>query len=156
MARKYHQWNTKEIAYLKANYGKVPTPEIANKLGVTFHSVQKAAYRFCSQGKVMRSRWTPEEDRILRESYPGNINKIAKALNRPYHSVNSRIRTLKITQINPWRAWHPEEIRLVENLIDQPTPIIQCALERLCIKRGWQPRSYHAIAHRIKQIRAIM
>lgn len=57
-------WNSREVAYLRANYRRVPTLTLAATLGRSIGCVYQAAARFrCHRP---RRWWTADDDRRLR------------------------------------------------------------------------------------------
>lgn len=92
-------WTSSEIEYLKDNWHKKKTEDIANKLGRTYRAVyNKARQLGLGPNKAHPNRWwTKEEEEYLAE-YWGvySVECLAKKLNRTAISIQQKARKLKL------------------------------------------------------------
>lgn len=99
MAREGFFWTDEEDAFFRENYGKIPTAEIAKKVGRTKTAVQDRARR-CGivasrDGKHPSLTWTPEEDAFLRAHYlEWEARRIGNELGKTKNSVIGRANRL--------------------------------------------------------------
>lgn len=87
----YKRWTEEDEFYLKQNWNKKRTQEIADNLGRTYDSVYtKAKTLGLGPNKKESSRnWTEEELEYLMDSWGViSIESIAKKLNRTTHAVS--------------------------------------------------------------------
>lgn len=95
--RKY--WSSEEVEYLKENYNKIPTKEIAIKLKRSQESVKhKAATMYLREkAKTAHRPWTEKEIRYMERNYERQPAAVtAKWLKRTIYSVRRKAETLKM------------------------------------------------------------
>lgn len=86
-AKKYENWNSKDLKFLKANASTMPVKELAKALGRTENAVRSQIYAIKnglrnSSGNQFKL-WTTEEEKFLLENVGKLKNKeLAKALGR--------------------------------------------------------------------------
>lgn len=92
-------WSSEEVEYLKANYNKIPTKEIAIKLRRSQESVKHkaAALSLREKAKTKHRPWTEKEVRYIERNYERQPAAVtAKRLKRTIYSVRRKAETLKI------------------------------------------------------------
>lgn len=97
MARKGDRyWTEQDIQYLCDNYGKMPTPVIAKKFGVTEGAVRMAAKR--AGIPHARKHWTSEQDgRLIDLMTTYSPKRVAGMLSRSLSGVYARMHRLRLT-----------------------------------------------------------
>lgn len=78
-------WTTEQIEYVKENYGKMPTKELAEKLGRKPQTIAQ----YCHKHNITCGRyWTKKQENYL-ESKVGKLSlrEIAKRMGKPYREV---------------------------------------------------------------------
>ena len=91
------KWTYKEVEYLKENWGKKKTQEIAEELGRTYYSIYNKARKLgLGSNRAHHHRpWTEEEEEFLAENWGMfSMEHIAKKLNRTPHAI--QIRAVKL------------------------------------------------------------
>ena len=91
------EWKEREIEYLKENWGKKKTQEIAEDLGRTYQSIYNKARKLgLGSNRAHHHRpWTEEEEEFLAENWGMfSMEHIAKKLNRTPHAI--QIRAVKL------------------------------------------------------------
>ena len=90
-------WTSSEIEYLKDNWHKKKTQEIAEELGRTYYSIYNKARKLgLGSNRAHHHRpWTEEEEEFLAENWGMfSMEHIAKKLNRTPHAI--QIRAVKL------------------------------------------------------------
>lgn len=104
-------WTDEQIQYLKDNYGKIPTREIANHLGRKYEYVKdKAGKLGLKTGNVIR--WQEHEDKVLIENYANMSSQdIADMLGKKVESVYNRANILGLKKSKEYITnWHKTHI----------------------------------------------
>ncbi len=105
------RWTPEEDRILRDGYGKVPTPELAAKIG---RSAMAVVHR-CRTLKILSGRWWPaEHDELLRQLW-GNlpVAQIAARIGRTRSAVKNRAHAL---QLRTDQLYTQEEKGLVRQL----------------------------------------
>jgi hypothetical protein len=109
MARK--NWTAEEEDYVLFNFGKMPSREIAKRLGRSFGAVRHKI----TQLQLGRERpWEPEEDAAIRELHGKIENKdLASKLVRTVGSLENRITKLGLGKTQPpdWTIEQEDELK---------------------------------------------
>ena len=90
------EWSVEEIALLKANYGKIGTDEMANKLGRSLVSTRRKIDNMGLRGGL-RKKWSKFEIDLLEANKDKAKEEIIKALpDRGWPSIVSRLNKLAV------------------------------------------------------------
>ena len=92
-------WSSEETDYLKANYNKMPTKEIAVRLRRSQESVKHKAAALSLREKVKTEHrpWTEKEVRYMERNYERQPAAVtAKRLKRTIYSIRRKAETLKM------------------------------------------------------------
>lgn len=92
-------WSAADDAVLRAEYGRVPARELAQRLGRTARGVWDRAQTLHLTQPGQRRPWTPDEDGQVRALY-GRIRQadLAERLGRTVPSLVGRATILRVTQ----------------------------------------------------------
>jgi len=105
-------WSGTEINLLRELYSTTPYEELAEKIGRTYHAIQKMAEKL---GLVKMEFWSEREDQLLKKLYKKiSYKQLAKRLGRTIRSVNARIITLGLEWKKPGN-WMEDEIDFLKN-----------------------------------------
>jgi hypothetical protein len=115
-------WSADDDAVVRADYGRVPTKEIALRLGRSIKAVWDRARMLERSRTGLHKRWTAADDRLLREEY-GHVTQaeLAARLGRTVPSVGYRLATLGLTRTTIGtgrRARDTQEITRLRTEID--------------------------------------
>ncbi len=105
-------WTREEIEFLRENYKKIPTKNIAKRLGRTYRSISKKAFKLnlCYSSK----KWTKEEVEFLKKNYKIISSKeIAEKFGRTNSGLLHKAMKLGLTL--PHRPWTKGEIEFLKN-----------------------------------------
>lgn len=88
-------WTESEIDFLRANYTQLRTVEIASRLGRSYESVRRKASKVGVQRQNWGTRFTPEEDALIREKFTiSPMSEMVALLGRHHNSIRFRARSL--------------------------------------------------------------
>lgn len=127
------KWGKQEACYLKANYGKKTSKEIAAALSRSKYSVQEKAKKLglksgvCGKGR----KWSKQEICYLKAHYvKTSAKRIAEILGRSQHSIYGKVRELglKTHACGRGRKWDDGEIHFLRKSYEEK-PIRQMARE---------------------------
>lgn len=89
--KKKPEWTEAERDFLKSNYKKIPTSDIALKLNRTIDSIKNTASRMGISESLKRP-WSIKEEEYLKTNYKKmTVKDIAAVLNRSKESVSGKI-----------------------------------------------------------------
>jgi len=96
------KWTEKEVSVLRELYGRVPTKEIAKKLGRTARQVQDKA------NDLGLTTWTEEQLEVLRKhAKERTVAELAQMLNKYPMVVAKKLRELGLEPARPPRKERP-------------------------------------------------
>jgi pyruvate dehydrogenase complex dehydrogenase (E1) component len=107
-----HKWTDEEDDYIRVNYRQSgeSAQRIADALKLTRHQVKARAMVLGVGGITAHTkRWTPEEDKQLRELiHKYSINTISNIMNRSSHAVKVRATRLKMC-LRSHNGWYTKK-----------------------------------------------
>lgn len=95
------KWTENEASVLRELYGKVPTKEIAKKLGRTARQVQDKA------NDLGLASWTEEQLKVLRENAGKTVAELAQMLDKYPIVVAKKLRELGLEPARPPKRERP-------------------------------------------------
>lgn len=92
-----NRWTQNDIAFLNAKAGKETPAMIATVLGKTERAVTSYARKHGVSLAVIRKRWTPEQDQVIRDGMKQGlvVYQIAAQLGRSEKAVYHRMDVLR-------------------------------------------------------------
>ncbi|WP_297639659.1 hypothetical protein [uncultured Clostridium sp.] len=90
------KWTNEEIEFLKKNYRKLESKEIAKKLNRTEKSVQSKLYEL----KLNKKKFSEEEIKFIEDNIERSDEYLAKKLNRDKISIHRKVLRLKLERTN--------------------------------------------------------
>ncbi len=104
-------WSGTEINLLRELYLTTPNEKIAEKIGRTYHAIQKMAEKL---GLVKMEFWSESEDELLKKLYKKlSYKQLCKRLGRTIGAINARIITLGLECKKP-ENWTKDEINFLK------------------------------------------
>jgi len=137
-------WTSKELKYLKENYGVISNKELSVYFNRSVGSIVRKAREIGATRIVKRPIWLIEEDKIVKTNY-GKIplKKLATLL--PRHTIPSiQKRAKKFKCIKSRNFWMKHEITIIKENIKKPIMEIWSLLPN---------RSWVSVRHKIQEIK---
>lgn len=148
--KKHPTWNPEEDEFIRSNYYKLTTQEIAEYLGRN-HPSQIVA-RATKIGVVKRSGWTQEEESRLTDLFNQDLpaGKIAKTMGCTRERIKNKLRSmgLKKGKSAPWTEEEIETLKqvykhrtvgeIMEFLPGRPRKGISRMIEILGLNQEWE------------------
>ena len=105
-----NKWTLNEIQFLKDNYNKMTTKEIALKLNKTIVSIRHKKIRL---KLIIKKMWALNEIQFLKDNYNKMTTKeLSKKLNRTTTAINSKLNFLKLKRL---KKWNSDNINFLKN-----------------------------------------
>lgn len=125
-------WSLWELHYVEQHYGKIPTAQIADKLGRTPVSVRGAVQKL-GLGRPSSGAWTEAEKDVIRTWYAlgAGIAFVATLLpERARHSITAMAYNMGVTSARSWNSqecqilkqFYPEKGTAVADMLPGRTP----------------------------------
>lgn len=135
-----------DIEYIKTNYGKIPTEQIAATLGFSDNSIQQKAWRLSMTGKIYV--WSPEDiDYLIEFFYKLSNQIIANHLNRSQRAIIKKYYALTKKDKSSKEEQKMKQQKAINKLIAEKPKLFKSRIEEV-LHEVKQNENYYPIFKR--------